>query len=95
MPAYIVVRVDVTDPEKFKKYQALTPNAIAANGGRFIARGGKMVTLEGDEETRRIVLLEFEDVEAAEAFWHSPEYAEAKAARENAADFQAFIVEGI
>jgi len=81
MPAFIVARVDVTDPEKFKKYQFLTPNAISTNGGKFIARGGKTVTLEG--------------AEAARAFWDSPEYAEAKAARENAADFQAFIVEGV
>jgi uncharacterized protein (DUF1330 family) len=95
MPAFIVARVDVTDPEKFKKYQSLTPNAISTNGGKFIARGGKTVTLEGAEETRRVVLLEFESVEAAQAFWDSPEYAEAKAARENASDFQAFIVEGV
>ncbi len=95
MPAYIIARVAVTDAEKFKGYQALTPNAITTNGGKFIARGGRTVTLEGDEETRRVVLLEFKDVAAAEAFWNSPEYAEAKAARENAADFQAFIVEGL
>lgn len=95
MTAYVIVRVDVTDPEKFKGYQALTPNAIAKNGGRFIVRGGEVTTLEGADETRRVVVLEFETVAAAKAFWNSPEYEEAKAARANAADFQAFIVEGV
>ena len=83
MPAYIVARVDVTDPVKFKGYQALTPGAIAAHGGRFIARGGDVTTLEGADETRRVVLLEFPDVATAKKFWDSPEYAEAKSKREN------------
>jgi len=95
MAAYIVARVNVTDAEKFKGYQALTPNAIETNGGKFIARGGDVTTLEGDDETRRVVLIEFPDVETAKKFWNSPEYAEAKAKRENAADFQAFIVDGV
>mgnify|MGYP002631336137 CR=1 FL=1 len=95
MPAYIIARVNVTDAEKFKGYQALTPNAITKNGGKFVVRGGDIVTLEGEPETRRVVVLEFADVAAAKAFWNSPEYSEAKAARENAADFQAFIVEGL
>ena len=95
MPAYIIARVNVTDAEKFKGYQALTPNAITKNGGKFVVRGGDIVTLEGEPETRRVVVLEFADVAAAKAFWNSPEYSEANAARENAADFQAFIVEGL
>jgi uncharacterized protein (DUF1330 family) len=95
MTAYVIVRVKVTDGDKFKGYQALTPNAVAKNGGKFIVRGGDTITLEGENETRRVVVIEFADMAAAQAFWNSPEYAEAKAARENAADFQAFIVDGV
>lgn len=94
MPAYIIARVEVTDPEKYKGYTALTPGAIAAHGGRFVARGGGVTTLEGEDETRRVVVIEFPDVATAKAFWNSPEYGEAKAKRENAALMQAFIVEG-
>ena len=95
MPAYIIARVNVTDPEKYKGYQALTPNAIAKNGGKFIVRGGAISTLEGPEENSRVVVLEFEDAAAAKAFYDSPEYLEAREARAGAADFQMFVVEGV
>ena len=95
MTAYVIARVNVTNPEKYKGYQALTPDAIAKNGGKFLARGGPVVTMEGDDESRRVVVLEFDDVASAKAFYDSPEYREARAARENAADFQMIIIEGV
>jgi len=95
MTAYVIVHVTVTDAEKYKGYQALTPDAIAKNGGRFLVRGGPIVTMEGDEENRRVVVLEFESVDAARAFYDSPEYREARSARENAANMQMIIVEGV
>ena len=36
MAAYVIAEVEVTDPEKYKGYMALSPGAIAANGGKFI-----------------------------------------------------------
>ena len=95
MPAYVIARVNVTDPDKYKGYTALTPAAIVKNGGKFLVRGGPVVTMEGDDESRRIVVLEFDTVEAAKAFYDSPEYREARDARENAADFQMIVVEGV
>lgn len=95
MPAYVVARVEITDAGKMKEYQALTPAAIEAHGGKFIARGGDVVTLEGDDETRRVVLIEFPDMTTAKKFWDSPEYDEARQKRIGAADFQAFIVDGV
>jgi uncharacterized protein (DUF1330 family) len=95
MTAYAIVHVTVTDAEKYKGYQALTPDAIASNGGRFLVRGGPVVTMEGEEERRRVVVLEFESVDAARAFYDSPEYRKARDARENAAEMQMIIVEGV
>ena len=48
MPAYVIVESDVTDPERYEQYKAATPAAIAAGGGRFLARGGELTVLEGD-----------------------------------------------
>ena len=95
MSAYVIAQVNVTNLEKYKGYQALTPNAIAKNGGKFLVRGGPVITMEGDDDSRRVVVLEFDDVAAAKAFYDSPEYREARAARKNAADFQMIIVEGV
>ncbi len=95
MPAYLVARIRVTDPEKYRGYMALSPAAIKKHGGRFLARGGEVVTLEGEPEERRVVIVEFPSLEAARTFYDSPEYREARAAREGAAEAQFFVVEGL
>ena len=95
MPAYVIARITVTDPEKYEAYKALSPAAVAAYGGRFLARGGAVATLEGDEETRRVVVLEFPSLDQAQRFYDSPEYARARAARAGAASAQFIAVEGL
>jgi len=95
MPAYLVARVHVTDAEKYEDYKKLSPAAIAAYGGRFLARGGVVETLEGKKEDRRVVIVEFPDLAAARAFYDSPPYRAARAARAGAAEAQFIIVEGI
>lgn len=95
MSAYIVARIEITDANKMKEYQTLTPAVIEAHGGKFIARGGDVVTLEGDDETRRVVVIEFPDMATAKKFWDSPEYDVARQTRIGGADFQAFIVDGV
>ena len=52
MPAYIIVSIDVEEPKLLKGYQVATPPTIEKYRGRFIARGGPVVTLEGAEESR-------------------------------------------
>ncbi len=94
MTAYLIARVEVTDPVKYENYKALSPAALAAFGGRFIVRGGAHETLEGPEETRRLVVVEFPSLEQAKACYHSAQYQAAKAEREGAADMQMVVVEG-
>jgi uncharacterized protein (DUF1330 family) len=94
LTAYAVVRVNVTDPEKYSEYTKRTPAAVAAFGGRFIARGGTTETLEGPTETRRVVVVEFPDFEQAKACFASDQYAEAKSYRIGAAEMEVVIVDG-
>ncbi|MBM3407842.1 MAG: DUF1330 domain-containing protein [Betaproteobacteria bacterium] len=96
MAAYVITDIKVSDVEKYKGYQALTPGAIAAAGGEFLARGGRTEVLEGDAEPGRVVVLRFDSMEAARAFYHSAGYVAARAARAGATErFNMFIVEGI
>ncbi len=95
MPAYIVIRVNVTDMKTYKEYMKHTPATIEQYGGKFIARGGDVTTLEGDVEANRVVLLGFESVEAAKIWYHSSEYQAAKAIRKDAAEAQFIVIEGI
>jgi len=82
MAAYIVAHVEVKDLDAYREYMRHTPRVIQKFGGRFIARGGEMVTLEGPEETLRVVLIEFPSMEQAKAFYKSTEYAQTKKLRE-------------
>jgi uncharacterized protein (DUF1330 family) len=95
MSAYIIARVKVTDPDKYKNYMALTPAAIEKAGGRFVVRGGEVTTLEGPEEDRRLVVLEFDDIDQAKAFYTSPDYKRAIQERIGAAEAQFIAVEGV
>jgi uncharacterized protein (DUF1330 family) len=95
MAAYVLVRVRVTDAEQYAKYKLLTPAAIEKHGGRFLVRGGNHETLEGAPDDRRMVVLEFETVEAAKAFYDSPEYRHARDVRDGAADMDMTVVEGV
>jgi uncharacterized protein (DUF1330 family) len=95
MPAYVIVETDITDPEQYERYKAASPGAVAAGGGRFVARGGELAVLEGDWEPSRIVILEFPDLDAAKAWYASEQYQAAKELREGAATLKMVAVEGV
>jgi len=94
MAAYVVARVRVTDPERYASYKLLTPAAIAKYEGRFVARGGETEVLEGPDEDRRIVLLEFPSMAKAREFYDSPEYRQARDARAAAAEMEMLVISG-
>lgn len=95
MSAYILVECDVLDAERYEAYKALAPAAIARYGGRYLARGGETVTLEGDWKPARVVVLEFPSLDAARAFYDSPEYRAAREKRKGAADMRMIAVAGL
>lgn len=95
MSAYIIVEVEVKDPIKYEDYKKLTPATLAVYGGKFIVRGGKGELLEGDKQPERIVILEFESVEKAKAWWNSPEYSEVKKLRHATANSRMIVIEGL
>jgi uncharacterized protein (DUF1330 family) len=95
MPAFVVVDIDVKDPALYERYKQLAPVSIAAHGGKYIARGGKVDILEGDWTPRRLVILQFPDAAQARRWWESAGYAEAKRLRQQCADANMIIVEGL
>jgi uncharacterized protein (DUF1330 family) len=95
MPAYLIVETDIHDPEQYEHYTAASPGAVAAGGGRFLVRGGELAVLEGDWQPKRLVVLEFESLEAAKRFYESEQYQEAKRLRDGAADLRMVAVEGV
>ena len=94
MAAYMIVEVETTDEALMAEYRKHTPGAIAKFGGKFIVRGGKTRTLEGGWKPSRVVVLEFPDFAAAEAFYDSDHYKPILAMRLKAGKSKAIIVDG-
>ena len=90
---YWIARVDVTDPEAYKKYVAANGAAFARFGARFLVRGGAFKAVEGGSRARNVI-LEFPSYEAAIDCYRSPEYAEALALRRDAGEADILIIEG-
>lgn len=90
---YIVARIVVTDPEKYADYVNDASAAIQKYGGKPLVRGGAVETLEGEGRPRNVV-IEFESIEQAKRYYHSPEYQAAKRKREGAGRADIIAVEG-
>jgi len=95
MSALVIVEIEVRDPETYERYKRLVPASLEAYGGRFVARGGAIESLEGDWLPERIVVLEFPSLERARQWWESAEYREAKALRMRAARTRMIATEGV
>jgi uncharacterized protein (DUF1330 family) len=95
MAAYVIADIDVQDPVRYADYRKMVPASIEAYGGRFLARGGKVESLEGPWEPKRTVIVEFPSVERAKAWWDSDEYAPAKALRRAASQGSLILLEGL
>ena len=94
MPAYIIVQVEIKDPERYADYRAMVPASLEHYGGRFLVRGGEVETLEGSWSPSRFVVLEFDSVKQAKRWWDSEEYREAKLLRQATAETEMIVVEG-
>jgi uncharacterized protein (DUF1330 family) len=91
---YWIARVDVRDPERYKDYVTAAKPAFEKYGAQFLARGGRYERLEGQVRARNVV-IEFPSLEAAHDCYHSPEYQIAAGIRQEVADAEMVIVEGI
>jgi uncharacterized protein (DUF1330 family) len=84
----------ISNPDTLAAYAKLAGPAIAAGGGRMLARGMPAQVYEAGLQ-QRTVLIEFDSVEAARAAHDSPAYQEAMAALAGGADRDIRIIEGV
>jgi uncharacterized protein (DUF1330 family) len=74
MPAYFIVQNTIKDEAQYQKYvQAVVP-FMATFGGNLVVRRAKVEVLEGEHDQRPVVMFEFPDMAAIDAFWNSPDY---------------------
>jgi uncharacterized protein (DUF1330 family) len=94
MPAYAVFTRDETvDPVELRKYFAKVDGSFDDHPMKVLVDYGRIETLEG-EEIEGAVILEFPDIDAARAWYHSPEYQAVAQHRFNGSRYRGFIVEG-
>ena len=94
MAAYVIVDIEVTDPDSYEEYRRLAPPTLGQYGGRYLARGGTTEVLEGSWAPHRLVILEFENVAQAKAWANSEEYRPARILRQRSARSQMVVIEG-
>jgi uncharacterized protein (DUF1330 family) len=95
MPAYIISDVTVKDREAYEAYRRRAAPSIARYGGRYLARGGAIESLEGNWTPHIIVIVEFPDLESARTWYRSPEYAATLAFRDAGLSRNLVLVDGV
>jgi uncharacterized protein (DUF1330 family) len=94
MPGYILMHADITDPEQYEDFKVAAAKAIEDHGGRYLARGGANIALEGDFRSR-VVLLEFPSYQDALTFYHSEAYQAAREIRLRCTESSILAMEGL
>jgi uncharacterized protein (DUF1330 family) len=95
MTAYVIVDINVTDPVRYEDYKRLAAPTVGLYGGKYIARGGKTETLEGDWSPTRLVILQFDSSEQAKNWLNSTEYSEARSLRHETATSNMVVIDGV
>lgn len=95
MPACLVARIEVDDPDTCATHRARTPAAIAAHGGRFLVGRGAVEAEEGELPEGRIVMVGFPDMATTRRFYGSPDHRAILPLRLAASRDRLYLVEGV
>lgn len=93
MPAYVVVNLDITDPERYQAYLPGAGAAIQTHGGELLAADRDSTVLEGSAPPMA-VLIRFPDKASAEAWYRSDEYQSVVHLRHESTDGTMLIANG-
>ena len=74
MSAYVIADIEVQDAAAYDTYRRGVEATVAKFGGRFLVRGGAVKAVEGAWCPKRLVVLEFPDMAALDAWYASPDY---------------------
>jgi uncharacterized protein (DUF1330 family) len=94
-PAFFVADFELTDPEGIKPYREQFLPTLEPFGGRFIVRGGTVAKLEGDPPKGRFIVIAFDNMDKALAWYNSEAYSAIRPYRQKSGRTQAFVVEGL
>jgi len=90
---YWVAKANINSPEKQQDYGKLAEAVLEKFNGKFLIRGGRQETKEGDQYMRNVV-VEFPSYEDAIKAYESREYQDALKVLDGGADRLYAVVEG-
>ena len=94
MPAYVISMMSISDPDTYRKYTDRTPPIVSRYGGKFLARGGDVMTIEGEPYNDRVVLLEFPTRQSVLDWMADPEYQDAVVHRHASSKARILLIDG-
>jgi uncharacterized protein (DUF1330 family) len=94
MPVYLVIEINVQDPELYAEYTMQVLPLVEHYGGLYLIRGGNVFPVSGDWHPERLVLVQFETMDQVQDFLTSPEYQALIPLRQRASSSRAIVVEG-
>jgi uncharacterized protein (DUF1330 family) len=95
MAAYVIVEIEVVDPVGYEEYKKLAGETVRKYGGKYIVRGGATEVLEGEWQPKRIVVLEFANMQRARDWLNCGEYSEPRKMRHRTSRTNMILVEGV
>src|SRR5918993_6082692 len=94
-PTYVVVEIDVQEPDKYlKEFAPLADKAFSDAGGKWLARTGRAAVITGNPP-RRAALIAFENLDKARASFRTEAYKELRKTGQKHATFRVYALEGI
>jgi uncharacterized protein (DUF1330 family) len=95
-PGYYIAEIAVKDQDAYmKEFIPGATKSLQDQGGKFVIRGGKTIAAQGAAPAARVVVLQFESLDKAQAWWNSPAQKAAQAIGDKYATFRSYLVEGL
>ena len=94
--AYGIAEVTVSNQDGYsKEFLPAVRKTIADGGGKFLAAGGKTVSQIGTPPAPRVVVIQWPNLDAADAWWNAAATKDAFALGGKYGTFRNFAVEGL
>ena len=94
MAVYSISSIEVKNWEIYEEYMKKVPAIIEKYGGRYLVRGGEILSDDTSWHPKRIVILEFPTTEHMDSFRNSEEYKPVAELRHKAAETEGLVVLG-
>jgi uncharacterized protein (DUF1330 family) len=92
--AYVVTEIEIINQEAQNAYLPKVGEVIKSTGGAYLARGGKIIALEGDAP-KRVTIVVYDSLEKAQASRNSPAWTALSADRNKAIKAKSYVTEGL